>query len=170
MNNDSSITVQGGCTTDHSLAGSTVASTNVSRRNSFETITCSSPETAHIKPDFGQHVSLDDMINQSKEAAYSDSDDNTLADEAVVSKEETIDEVPYCIFSRRKKWGIVIMAAVATFISPLTANIFLPAMNSMQEVRNSFKCNPNESEKILTKEHYLLPSLLMYPLQKCKLF
>jgi hypothetical protein len=148
MNNDSSITFQGGCITDHSLAGSTVASTNVSRRNSFETISCSSPETAHIKPEFGQHVSLDDMIDQSKDAAYSDSDDNTLADEAIVSKEEKIDEVPYCIFSRRKKWGIVIMAAVATFISPLTANIFLPAMNSMQEVHNSFECNPNESEKI----------------------
>lgn len=69
-----------------------------------------------------------------KEGA-TDSDEDTLADESAmthVKKNEESD--PYCIFSKRKKWAIVIMAAVATFISPLTANIFLPAMNSMQEV------------------------------------
>ncbi|GAB5585730.1 hypothetical protein Unana1_00630 [Umbelopsis nana] len=131
MNYDSSITMQEGYPADSSVAGSTVVSANASRRNSYETITSTSPEKAYVKPEFGQHLSLDDMMYHSKEY-FSDGDNDTLSDEAAMSKEEKI-EVPYCIFSKRKKWGIVIMAAVATFVSPLTANIFLPAMNSMQE-------------------------------------
>ncbi|CAO3680217.1 unnamed protein product [Umbelopsis ramanniana] len=123
------------CSTEHSISGSTASSPNGSRRNSLVTLSCNSPDKAYVKPKFGQHISIQDMMVD-KEGA-TDSDEDTLADESAmthVKKNEESD--PYCIFSKRKKWAIVIMAAVATFISPLTANIFLPAMNSMQESLN----------------------------------
>lgn len=168
MNYDSSISMQEGHPADSSVAGSTVVSANASTRNSYETIMSTSPEKAYVKPEFGQHLSLDDMMYHPKEY-FSDGDDDTLSDEAAMSKEEKI-EVPYCIFSKRKKWGIVIMAAVATFISPLTANIFLPAMNSMQEVRNR-----SEIANLTIRKNIdpIILSILSSPLvcrsQKCKL-
>ncbi|KAI9287228.1 major facilitator superfamily domain-containing protein [Umbelopsis sp. AD052] len=121
--------------TENSTNGSATSSPNMSRKNSLATLSCNSPDKAYIKPESGQHISMKDMM-VGKEG-ISDSDEDTLADESAMSIVEKNEEAePYCIFSQRKKWAIVMMAAVATFISPLTANIFLPAMNSMQESLN----------------------------------
>ncbi|KAL9619131.1 MAG: hypothetical protein Q9160_006220 [Pyrenula sp. 1 TL-2023] len=50
--------------------------------------------------------------------------------EKAVSKEILID-VPYSTFSTGEKKVIILAASVATFISPLTSNIYFPALNTL---------------------------------------
>jgi predicted MFS family arabinose efflux permease len=53
-------------------------------------------------------------------------------DEAVLADLEPIPSgPPYSAFSKRKKQFIVFMAAFAGFFSPLTANIYFPALNTL---------------------------------------
>lgn len=133
INTDSPLSQNVVSSPEHSISGSTANSPNNSRRNSLVTLSCNSPDKAYVKPEFGQHISMQDMMVD--KGGATDSDEDTLADESAMTHVEKNEESgSYCIFSKQKKWAIVIMAAVATFISPLTANIFLPAMNSMQEV------------------------------------
>jgi hypothetical protein len=133
ISTDSSITLQGAQTIESTVAGSTETSPDASRRNSLSTVSPNSLDKAYVKLELGQHISLKDMMVHKE--GVSDSDEDTLAEETtMMDLNKNDDEAPYCVFSKQKKWSIVIMAAVATFISPLTANIFLPAMNSMQEV------------------------------------
>ena len=35
---------------------------------------------------------------------------------------------PYTVFSHRKKWLIILLVAVAGFLSPLSSNIYFPAL------------------------------------------
>ncbi|KAL5533921.1 hypothetical protein ACEPAG_381 [Sanghuangporus baumii] len=42
-------------------------------------------------------------------------------------------KVPYSVFSRREKWAIVCMGAFASLFSPLTANVYLPAIPTLSE-------------------------------------
>lgn len=109
----------------HTISTSSYSSQTTIRASS-ETLPVKSPEKPFKEHQLRRHSSLD-WTDSSTEI-----EEDELKDDASI-KTKTSD-VPYCIFSKQKKWSIVIMAAVATFISPLTANIFLPAMNSMQEV------------------------------------
>jgi hypothetical protein len=152
---------------ENSTNGSTANSPNGSRRNSLATLNCNSPDKAYIKPEFGQNISMKDMMVD-KEGAI-DSDEDTLADESTMTHvEKNEDTDPYCIFSKRKKWAIVMMAAVATFISPLTANIFLPAMNSMQEVGLFLNIKMTIHSLLTDFFTFTFSSHLMFRLRKCK--
>ncbi|KAM3582225.1 hypothetical protein VKS41_005656 [Umbelopsis sp. WA50703] len=97
-------------------------------RASSETLPAKLPEGSFREHQLRRDSSLDWTDS------YTEVDEDELKDDASIRTKSS--QVPYCIFSKQKKWSIVIMAAVATFISPLTANIFLPAMNSMQETLN----------------------------------
>lgn len=50
--------------------------------------------------------------------------------EKVVPKETPVD-VPFSTFSTGEKKVIILAASVATFISPLTSNIYFPALNTL---------------------------------------
>ncbi|OHE93530.1 hypothetical protein CORC01_11127 [Colletotrichum orchidophilum] len=51
----------------------------------------------------------------------------------VLPLRETAPAEPYSIFTRKEKWFIVAMVAVAGFYSPLPANIYLPAIPKLSE-------------------------------------
>ncbi|OCB87918.1 MFS general substrate transporter [Sanghuangporus baumii] len=42
-------------------------------------------------------------------------------------------KAPYSVFSRREKWAVVCMGAFASLFSPLTANVYLPAIPTLSE-------------------------------------
>ncbi|KAF2797294.1 MFS general substrate transporter [Melanomma pulvis-pyrius CBS 109.77] len=58
-------------------------------------------------------------------------------DEAVRSSNSSpVNEVPYSIYSRKEKWLIVAMVALAGFYSPLPANIYFPAIPTIAKAFN----------------------------------
>ncbi|KAI0347750.1 MFS general substrate transporter [Trametopsis cervina] len=48
-------------------------------------------------------------------------------------QDATASEKPYSIYNIREKWGIVIMASIAGLFSPLTANIYFPAIPTLSD-------------------------------------
>jgi hypothetical protein len=46
-------------------------------------------------------------------------------------EEETSVGVPYTIYSKKQKIAIILAASVASFFSPMSANIYIPALNSV---------------------------------------
>jgi hypothetical protein len=40
-------------------------------------------------------------------------------------------DVPYTIYSKKQKIAIILAASVASFFSPMSANIYIPALNSI---------------------------------------
>lgn len=52
-------------------------------------------------------------------------------DEKMASSEPAAEEEVYTIFTRGEITFIAIMASISTFFSPLTANIYFPALNTI---------------------------------------
>jgi hypothetical protein len=44
--------------------------------------------------------------------------------------------IPYTIYSKRQKIAIILAASIASFFSPMSANIYLPALNSIAKDLN----------------------------------
>jgi hypothetical protein len=57
------------------------------------------------------------------------------------SIEEASKQEAYSIFSKKEKYVIVMIASFTAFISPLSANIYLPALDAIQKVFFFFKKN-----------------------------
>lgn len=50
---------------------------------------------------------------------------------------------PYHIYSKRKKWALVLLVAAAGIFSPMTANIFFSAVNAVATVSHTYRsCLP----------------------------
>lgn len=48
--------------------------------------------------------------------------------------EEYTDTPPYHVFGRRKKWQLVLIVSLAGLFSPLSSNIYFPALGAIAEV------------------------------------
>jgi len=48
-----------------------------------------------------------------------------------VEKTHASVDVPYTIYSKKQKIAIILAASVASFFSPMSANIYIPALNSV---------------------------------------
>ncbi|EJU05680.1 MFS general substrate transporter [Dacryopinax primogenitus] len=77
---------------------------------------------------------------RSKEIEEEETDRDSVGDEPSTSREGQVQpqvvsrpEKPYSIFTRKEKWFIVFMTAVAGFYSPLSANIYFPAIPILSE-------------------------------------
>lgn len=55
---------------------------------------------------------------------------------------------PYTIFSTQQQIILVIITAFTAMISPLTANIYLPALNQIEEVQNRIFKKKSEIHKL----------------------
>lgn len=55
--------------------------------------------------------------------------DTGASAEAAVAQDE-----PYSVYTRREKWFIVTMVAIAGLYSPLPANIYFPAIPTLSQV------------------------------------
>jgi hypothetical protein len=56
----------------------------------------------------------------------------TLVNESSI--EEASKQEAFSIFSKKEKYVIVMIASFTAFISPLSANIYLPALDAIQKV------------------------------------
>jgi hypothetical protein len=51
-------------------------------------------------------------------------------------KHNQSEEIPYHVFTRRKKKALVYLVSMAALFSPLSSNIYFPALGSMSRVRS----------------------------------
>lgn len=86
-------------------------------------------------PDFDRHH------NQSKDPLVSDAADSSTveASTAPLSLQKTLPEVPHHVFDRRQKRWMVYIVSFAGLFSPLSSNIYFPALGNIAKVRDSSK-------------------------------
>jgi multidrug resistance protein len=65
------------------------------------------------------------------DGAQMPSDDVELGPPLEVERTQTSVYVPYTIYSKKQKIAIILAASVASFFSPMSANIYIPALNSV---------------------------------------
>ncbi|KAJ9139138.1 Major facilitator superfamily transporter multidrug resistance [Pleurostoma richardsiae] len=94
-------------------------------RNPFSSVGDKSPDALTIM--------AQDLSDDTDATLGSTEKQATEQDSAVLSSPSPTPEVPYSIFSRKEKWFIVAMVAVAGLYSPLPANIYFPAIPQMAE-------------------------------------
>jgi hypothetical protein len=82
-----------------------------------------------------------------------------LEAEATKALPDTNNGIPYTIYSKRQKIAIILAASVASFFSPMSANIYLPALNSIAKDLNITSSLIN-----LTLTTYLVRSRLRHAL------
>jgi hypothetical protein len=91
-------------------------------------------------------MSLENIINNnsginSTQTAIEDiekaiTDTERTASEPITKKGTNISSTePYSVFSKHKKLVIVIICCLTGIVSPLSANIYLPALNAIQQVK-----------------------------------
>ncbi len=84
-------------------------------------------------PQVTEEAILEEDIKQSSERNHSSCDirrpeDSNLSVKAPSERYTGLQEAPYTIFSKPTKRGIVCIVALAGFFSPLSANIYFPAL------------------------------------------
>jgi hypothetical protein len=70
---------------------------------------------------------------------------------APVTTNETPTDEPFSIYTKKQKRLMVVFAAIAAFFSPLTASIYLPALNTLAK-----DLNVSNSQITLTITTYLV--------------
>ncbi|KAK0719206.1 major facilitator superfamily domain-containing protein [Lasiosphaeris hirsuta] len=58
---------------------------------------------------------------------------NEKSDITIQNQDATTCEAPYHVFTRRKKWQLVIIVSLAGLFSPLSSNIYFPALGAIAE-------------------------------------
>lgn len=76
-----------------------------------------------------------DNLTDLEAAAVPESQGKPVGSEHVVERTDSAGRA-YSIFSHRAKTIIVITASISTFFSPLTANIYFPALNTISDDLN----------------------------------
>jgi hypothetical protein len=56
---------------------------------------------------------------------------NNDQDVEVVESMEPLPNVPYTIYTKKQKIAIILAASIASFFSPMSSNIYVPALNSV---------------------------------------
>jgi hypothetical protein len=87
--------------------------------------------------------------HHSAETDATGSDSSTTEDEktdieAGQVEESAAEEEPYHVFTRKKKWELVLIVSLAGLFSPLSSNIYFPALGAIAEV-----CLPSSITKQL---------------------
>ncbi|KAK1752786.1 major facilitator superfamily domain-containing protein [Echria macrotheca] len=66
-----------------------------------------------------------------------ESDTDTERAEVATPDEKTPAEQPYHVFSRRKKWELVLIVSLAGLFSPLSSNIYFPALGAIAKATST---------------------------------
>jgi len=78
------------------------------------------------------HLTEADSTDSDTTAAEYDGKTDVEAGEA---EEKITNEEPYHVFTRRKKWQLVLIVSLAGLFSPLSSNIYFPALGAIAQVR-----------------------------------
>ena len=83
-----------------------------------------------VPPESNQSYTYEEDIADTTVADY---DESRTAWTSI--SEKPLPDPPYHVFSRREKWALVYIVSLAGLFSPLSSNIYFPALGAIAEVR-----------------------------------